>query len=169
VALAAGGARSAATAASDPVTPTAPEVPDEQPVTRLRLTTDQGRIDTAAPGQRIVFIGRGFAAHSTVVVSIFSSATVLGTTVTNAAGSFATPVTIPADLAVGGHTAVALGVAPDGTPRSMALAVTVRGLPDTGAAPGRLLAPAAALVVLGGLAVLAARRRRLVFRADPRG
>ncbi|MFI7541007.1 hypothetical protein [Actinoplanes sp. NPDC049599] len=121
---------------SGPVTPTAPQPPAQVPVTDLNLTTDQGLITTAEPGQLVVFIGTGFAPYSTVTISIYSEPTVLGTVVTDGDGDFRKPITVPPDLVAGAHTAVAQGVAPDGTPRAMNLAITVAAAPSDPAGPG---------------------------------
>jgi hypothetical protein len=148
---------------SNEVTVTAPVPPTSgPPATNLTLTTDHGQISTAAPGQEITFIGTGFAAHSTVVISIYSSPTVLGTVVTDASGDFATPITIPQGLLTGAHTAVAQGVAPDGTARAMNLAITVapRRLPVTGAAVSVLLLTGLGSTAAGVGLLVAARRGR---------
>lgn len=152
-----GDATSDASPASNAATPTAPQPPATVPDTNLTLTTDQGIITTAAPGQQIVFIGTGFASYSTVVISLYSDPIVLGTTVTDALGNFSKPITIPRDLAAGGHTAVAQGVAPDGTPRSMKLAIQVAAA-SGGNGNGGLAVTGApiALILLLGLALVAA-------------
>jgi titin len=130
---------------SGPVTPTAPQPPAQPPVTDLTLTTDKGLITTAAPGQLIVFIGTGFAPYSTVTITVYSEPTVLGTVVTDGNGDFRKPITVPPDLAAGAHTAVAQGVAPDGTPRAMNLDITVAA-----AAPSEPAEPGDQLPVTGG-------------------
>ena len=110
---------------SEPVTPVAPTPPAAPPATNLTLTTTEGDIKVAEPGQDIVFVGTGFAPFSTVVVSIYSAPTVLGTFTTDANGNFTAPVTLSEQMSAGHHTVVAMGVAPGGSPRSMALTVTV--------------------------------------------
>jgi hypothetical protein len=148
VATSAGG-ESSPSGPSAPVTPTAPQPPAQPPVTDLTLTTDKGLITTAAPGQLIVFIGTGFAPHSTVTISVYSEPTVLGTVVTDSSGDFRKPITVPPGLAVGAHTAVAQGVAPDGTARAMNLAITVAAV-----APSRPAEPGDQLPVTGGNVVM---------------
>jgi hypothetical protein len=154
--------------ASAEVTPTAPVPPSTPPPSDLTLTTDKGRITTAVPGQDVVFIGTGFAAYSTVTISIYSDPIVLGTVVTDGDGDFSKPVTIPAALALGGHTAVAQGIAPDGSPRSMNLAITVQAadggaggdaLPVTGAGVATMLLVGLLLTGVGGGLLLTGRRR----------
>jgi hypothetical protein len=154
---------SAPSAASNQVTPPAPVPPAAPPATTLTLTTDQGIISTADPGEEIVFIGTGFAAFSTVVMTLYSEPIVLGTVVTDAQGSFRKAVTVPVAL-LGSHTMVAQGVAPDGTPRAMKLAITVAvsgqggGLAVTGSAVFAVVLLGLALSVVG--AVLRFGRRR---------
>lgn len=120
-------------AASDPVTPAAPPVTPEPPATDLTLTTDRGDVETIDPGQRLTLIGTGFAAYSTVTITIYSDPRVLATVTTDAAGAFRYAVRIPADLDAGEHTLVAAGVDPDGEPYRRALTVTVE---DDGAGGG---------------------------------
>ncbi|GAA3287945.1 IPT/TIG domain-containing protein [Dactylosporangium vinaceum] len=153
-------------AVSDPVTPAAPVVPLAPPDTPLTLTTDKGRINSAAPGQQIVVIGTGFAAHSTATITLYSAPLTLGTVVTDGNGDFSKPVTVPAGIATGVHTVVAQGVAPSGNPRAMKLTVTVApraaaaGLAVTGA-PAGPLALAGLAMVLAGAVLLRPRRPRL--------
>ncbi|WP_432826580.1 hypothetical protein [Dactylosporangium sp. CA-092794] len=158
------GADSAASPNSNEAIATAPVAPPEPPATDLTLTTDKGDINRAEPGQNIVVIGTGFAAHSTVTINLYSSPIQLGTVVTDGNGNFAKPVTIPADLATGLHTAIAQGVAPDGTPRAMKLAITVTPraasiLPVTGPAVSGLLTLALVLLAAGAGLVLLGRTR----------
>jgi hypothetical protein len=163
---------------SGEVTPTAPEPPVQVPDTDLDLTTDKGLITTAEPGQVVVFIGTGFAAHSTVTISIYSDPIVLGTVVTDENGDFSKPITIPPGLEEGAHTAVAQGVAPDGTERSMKLAIAVAAeapaqgpgsTPDPAPGGGQLpvtgvnistILLAGLLSLTTGTALMAATRRR---------
>jgi Bacterial Ig-like domain (group 3) len=151
---------------SDPssaLSPVAVTPPSTPPDTDLTLTTDQGDITVAAPGQDIVFIGTGFLAYSTVVVTIYSDPIVLGTVTTDGDGNFHAPITVPASLASGQHTIVAQGVAPDGSPRAMALKLTVAVgraiLPITGP-PITLLLIGIVLAIAGTSLVTGARPRR---------
>ncbi|MFI5910335.1 Ig-like domain repeat protein [Dactylosporangium sp. NPDC051541] len=154
---------------SDAVTPVAPVVPPTPPSTNLTLTTADGAIATAEQGQRIVFVGTGFAPHSTVTVTIYSAPIELGRVTTDASGAFQTPITLPAQLAAAQHTVVAQGAAPDGSPRAMALAVTVTAaaaatngatgsLPVTGSPIGLLLLTGLCLALIG-VGLLKAGRR----------
>ncbi|WP_203842690.1 IPT/TIG domain-containing protein [Winogradskya humida] len=105
---------------TEPVTP--PTVPADVPLT---LTTDKGKLSLAVPSQQIIVIGTGFAPYSTATVTIYSTPIELGQVTTDANGDFAAPVTVPAGLAAGEHTFLAVGVDPAGAPRKMALPVTV--------------------------------------------
>jgi hypothetical protein len=147
------------------VTASAPEVPSAPPPTNLVLTTTDGKITTAEPGQEITFIGTGFARFSTVTITIYSEPVILGTAVTDGAGAFRKPITVPASLAAGAHSAVAQGVAPDGSPRAMALAITVaESLPQTGPALGAMLLAGFGAVLGGVVLMMAGRPRRRVLR-----
>jgi LPXTG-motif cell wall-anchored protein len=154
----------------------APTVPSAPPSTPFVLTTDRGTITTATVGQALTVVGDGFLPFSTVTVVIYSTPTVLGTVVTDAAGTFSKPVTIP-DLVAGAHTLVAYGTDSSGNPRSMALAVTVGGTPArptatttatsshgtlayTGFEAVPAVALAGGLLVAGAALLLVARRRR---------
>lgn len=145
---------------SSSVVPTLPVAPTTPPVTNLVLTTTQGHISTATPGERLVFTGTGFAAYSSVAIRIYSTPVTLGTAVTDVDGAFTLPVTVPASLGAGRHTVVAQGVAPDGTPHAMAAAVTVStGLPTTGAPLTAIVTTGLLLLVCGAVMRFAARRR----------
>ena len=149
--------------------PLAPATLPDPPATDLTLTTTDGHITAADPGQDVVFIGRGFLAYSTVAVTIYSDPIVLGRFTTNGAGNFRGPVTVPEVLTVGGHTVVAQGVAPDGTARAMAVDVTVGAvrpvtnpgdrLPATGPGITVLVLIGCAFVSTGGGLVTVSRRR----------
>ncbi|MER7277255.1 fibronectin type III domain-containing protein [Dactylosporangium sp. NPDC000244] len=151
---------------SAPVTALAPAAPATVPDTPLTLTTDQGDISSTRPGAQLTVIGTGFAAYSTVEVTLYSAPQSLGTAVTDASGNFTKTVTVPADLTAGAHTVLAQGVAPDGTARAMKLTVTVAppsssaALPVTGDPVART-ALSGLLALVGGAALLlgAARTR----------
>jgi titin len=166
IAHAAGGNNSRPSGPSNAVTPSTPPVLSQPPTTDLALTTDKGAITTASPGQDIVFIGTGFAPNSTVTITMYSTPTVLGSVVTDASGGFRKSITVPASFAAGGHTALAQGVAPDGTTRAMRLSITVATqastLPITGVALTTLVLVAVALTVTGIALTRIGRRRRAV-------
>lgn len=129
VAVGPGGDSAPGHASSDPVDePSVPStVPTDAPLT---LTTDKGQITEVESGEQLTVIGTGFAPHSTATVVIYSTPTVLGSVLTDAAGDFAEPVTVPSTLAAGEHTLVAAGVAPDGTDRFLRMAVTIAASGD---------------------------------------
>jgi CshA-type fibril repeat protein len=121
-----------ATGTSEPSAPSSattalqPEIPVTVPPTvPVTLTTDQGKIALATPGQELTVLGTGFAAYSTARVVLYSTPITLATVTTDAAGGFSAPVTVPDDLAAGAHTFLATGVDPAGGTRLMALPVTV--------------------------------------------
>ncbi|WP_285684411.1 Ig-like domain repeat protein [Actinoplanes sp. NBRC 103695] len=147
---------------SNEVTVVAPTPPSEPPTTDLTLTTTDGDITVAEPGQRLVFIGTGFAPFSTVVVTLYSEPVLLGSFTTNAIGSFEAPVTLPENLSAGKHTVAAQGIAPDGSPRAMVLTVSVgggAGLPVTGPSVSVLLL-SGILLAMGGTGLVAVGRPR---------
>jgi hypothetical protein len=116
---------SAAAGPSGEATPTAPVPPSVPPVTDLDLSTTDGPITAAEPGQDVVFTGTGFKPFTTTFITIYSEPIVLGTVVTDANGSFSKSVTIPVGLAAATHTVVAQGIAPDGSVRAMKVDVVV--------------------------------------------
>lgn len=164
VALGAGGV-SEATGPSNEVTPPAPVPPAAAPPSDETLTTTDGMITTAAPGQEITFVGTGFAPFSTVVITLYSAPIVLGTVVTDSVGSFSKLITVPPGLALGEHSIAAIGVDPDGSARSMVLSLLVGDLPTTGAALGGLLLMGTAGMATGAgmLTLTSPRRRRTTF------
>ncbi|MFI5496817.1 fibronectin type III domain-containing protein [Actinoplanes sp. NPDC051859] len=127
------GGTSLPSAASNQVTVQEPEPPATVPTDApLTLTTDKGKLALAVPSQQIVVIGTGFAPYSTAKVTIYSDPIELGTVTTDGNGNFSVPVTVPAALAAGPHTFLAVGVDPQGSSRKMALPVTVPPTsPDT--------------------------------------
>ncbi|MER7007335.1 IPT/TIG domain-containing protein [Dactylosporangium sp. NPDC000555] len=112
---------SAASAASNSVTPTAPATTPTAPTADAALTTDAGPISAAEPGQQITLKGSGYAPYSTVIITIYSDPVELGSVITDANGDFTQPVTIPSDLEATSHALVAAGVAPGGTARNLRL------------------------------------------------
>ncbi|GIJ44489.1 hypothetical protein Val02_13750 [Virgisporangium aliadipatigenens] len=159
---------------SNEVLALAPEPSETVPPNSIyELTTTDGNITTAAPGQDVTFYGFGFEPYSTVTISIHSAPRVLGTAIVTADGDFLKPVTIPPDLATGAHTAVAEGIDENGAARSMALAITVQasstGTTSTSAlavtGPGVLMMilVGAGLTAAGATLVAGSRRRRSIF------
>ncbi|MET7423031.1 fibronectin type III domain-containing protein [Dactylosporangium sp. NPDC005555] len=155
--------RDSAPAVTNAATPTSPAVPAGSPVPDATLTTDKGDIRTATPGQQVVVVGHGFAAHSTVRIAIYSTPALLATAVADDHGDVRQPVTVPADLATGDHTVVALGVDQAGVAHTLAFTVTVRpvsvGLPVTGLALTWMLLLGAASVLTGATLTTVGRLR----------
>ncbi|GAA3298121.1 hypothetical protein GCM10020218_084930 [Dactylosporangium vinaceum] len=157
---------SSAAGPSNQATPTAPTIPATPPDTDLTLTTDQGIIKTAEPGQDIVVIGTGFMPYSTATIVVYSQPIELGTAVTDGQGNFSKPVRVPPDLVVGAHSLVAAGVGPNGLPHSLKMAITVAaaggggGLAVTGAPIAAMLQLGLATVFGGGGLLFASRRRK---------
>ncbi|MFF5292628.1 fibronectin type III domain-containing protein [Paractinoplanes globisporus] len=138
---------------SNAAVPTAPTVATTPPVTSVPLNTDQGQISTAAPGQSVTLVGEGYAAYSTVTLTIYSTPVVLATIATDKNGAFSKTVTVPADLASGKHAFTATGVDPSGKPRAMRLDVTVQPepsrLPVTGTAVMWLVVTGLGMTIAG--------------------
>ena len=152
VAMSAGGI-SALSGYSAAVVPTAPPVAGTPPATSVPLDTDHGQISNAAPGQRLVLVGTGYAPYSTVTLTLYSDPIVLGQVRADADGAFRKAVTVPADLASGKHSFAATGVDQSGKPRAMRLDVTVRhvrhSLPVTGTAVVWLIVVGLGLTTIG--------------------
>jgi hypothetical protein len=126
VAITADGLEGAAATTTTVGTVAAPAVPASPPADApLTLTTTDGAITTAEPGQEITVIGTGFLPYSTVMIVIYSTPTTLGTVTTDGSGSFSKPVTIPTTLEAGAHSLVAYGVDPSGNVHSLRLNITV--------------------------------------------
>jgi LPXTG-motif cell wall-anchored protein len=120
---------------------------------------------TAVPGSTVVLSGSGWPASSTISIAVGGNPA--ATTTTNASGAFSFNFTIPAG-ATGTITATAtcgalvlsttISVGPVVT---LAPTVPTGTLPTTGSNSTGLLVPVSlSLVALGGLLVLAARKRR---------
>ena len=71
-------------------------------------------------------VADGFAPGATVSFGIYSTPVLLGTAVADAGGTARTALTIPVGF-TGHHTIVAIGIAPDGSVRSLTAAVTLAG------------------------------------------
>jgi hypothetical protein len=171
-------ASSSATTVAAPAAPSA--APTDAPTT---LTTTDGVLTTVTPGQQITVIGTGFLPNSSVTIIVYSAPIVLGSAVTDAAGDFSVPITIPTTLDVGAHNIVASGVDPSGAVRFIRMAVTVSAastpgstststdtgtgavtssgsLPFTGTPALQLGVGGLVIIAVGTLSVASARRRR---------
>ncbi|MEU0560159.1 fibronectin type III domain-containing protein [Dactylosporangium sp. NPDC006015] len=155
--------RDSAPAVTNAATATSPPVPASTPAPDATLTTDQGDIHTATPGQEVTVVGHGFAPHSTVTIAIYSAPALLATAVADAQGDVRQPVTVPASLAAGEHTVVALGVDRSGVTHTLAFTVTVQavgaGLPVTGLALTWMLLLGVASVLTGATLTAIGRPR----------
>ena len=132
----------ATTTTSGTVAP--PAVPDAPPADALlTLTTTDGPITTAEPGQQITVVGTGFLPYSTARIVVYSTPVVLGTATTDASGAFRKTVTIPADLEPGAHALMAYGVDPSGHEHSLRLDITVAAAGPVTGTTGTPAAPVA--------------------------
>jgi sugar lactone lactonase YvrE len=152
---------SAASVASNSVTPLSPSVASSAPTSAsTTLTTNLGAISEAQPGEALTVIGTGFLPYSTATIVVYSSPVVLATVVTDANGDFSKPVTIPATLEVGSHNLVAFGVDLAGATRTLRLPFAITSLPTTGVDAAPVLWAALILLIVGGSTVLFASRVR---------
>jgi hypothetical protein len=119
---------------------------------------------TLTAGQKVPLSGSGYAPNSAVSLYIYSTPTLLGTVTTDAQGSFATTVTIPATLAPGTHHLVSAGVDPSGNVRYLRSDVTVTTpsgqLAWTGFETTPVVLAGGLAVLLGIVLVVVTRRRR---------
>lgn len=135
---------------------------------------------TPCAGQTVSVEGRTFAAGSNVTVSLATNP--VGTATADAAGVAAMQATISTDTPLGTHTLTADGTAPDGSPLSLSVSLTVvsakceegggvgggeGGLPKTGSDSSFPLAKlGVGLAAVGGLiTALAAKRRKAALAA----
>lgn len=121
----------------------------------------------ARPGQPVTSRGCGFRPGSTVNVDFFSQPTRVATATAGADGGFEATWNVPSSASAGDHTVEATGVDPSGDVRALSATLRVigaeqgRDLPRTGSdSTAPLVTAGAGLVLLGGAAVFAARRRR---------
>ena len=125
-----------------------------------------------SPGDKVKLHGCGYNANSNVDVDLNSAPLRMASTTTDTNGAFDVEVTIPAGAPVGRHTITATGTDPQGRPKVESVAYTVvaaAGAPSSGALPRTgsstvpLVAGSTALLALGALLVIVARRRRRLF------
>jgi len=135
----------------------------------------------ARPGGTVTVSGAGCLPNSTVSIAFQPGGVPLGTAQAGANGAFAATVTVPADATAGTHTITTTCTGANGQPRVLSSTVTVLGtdlsrggplgtdlstggpLPRTGSSnvvPQSLAG--VALIGVGGVAVVAGRRRRAV-------
>ncbi|MEZ5233638.1 MAG: LPXTG cell wall anchor domain-containing protein [Acidimicrobiia bacterium] len=128
---------------------------------------------TPAPGQPVTVTVTGLKPLTQVTVELRSDPILLGTFMTDANGTLNVSVTIPAGAPVGSHTIVATGLNAAGNPVTASIPVQVGGTPATTTPPGTgvtflprtgadlaaMLTVGGVLIVVGGSAVTAVRRR----------
>ena len=147
--------------------------PPQYPPGECNLRLSRG---AAARGESVTATGGGYRPASRVEVTLNSEPMPLGSVTTDAAGAFELRFTVPASATLGSHTVTASGVDDGGGARvlSAALEVTAAGgaaaapagprdgstLPRTGLATVAMAGFGSALVALGTVAVVSARRRR---------
>ena len=78
-----------------------------------------------APGGTLATSGSGFQSFTEVRIYLMSTPVLLDTLMTDATGTFAGTVPVPADAVVGAHTAQVNGFTPGGSVRSVSLGVEV--------------------------------------------
>lgn len=86
---------------------------------------------TVAPGGQVRFVATGFKPHSDVTLILRSDPIVLGTFKADANGVVDVLVTLPTNVAPGGHSLTASGVDPSGRPREVVASIEVPGTGKT--------------------------------------
>ena len=136
------------------------------------VTTGTGNVDT------VNVVGSGFQPSEIVNIQVHSNPIELGTVTADSAGAFSATFTLPAGLPAGAHAIIATGETSGITAQ---IAFTLAAASQSPAAPASTVAPVTApasslpytgtdvalsvsvgagALVLGGLLVLSARRRR---------
>jgi hypothetical protein len=108
-------------------------------------------------GGSLTVTGTGFADSTTLSVELHSTPVTLGTITTTDTGAFSINVTIPSDTSVGTHDILVGGT--QYATLQVTAASSPAGLPVTGVDASGVM-PFAALLIVVGLALVAARRRR---------
>lgn len=146
-----------------------PQAQAQYPPGRGALEVSRSEVQ---PGETITVRGCGFRPSSSVNIDLLPGPVRLGSTTADVSGGIETTVTIPASTSAGRHTLEASGVDPAGAARVLSASITVVGadeesraagadLPSTGSSSSApLTAAGVGLVLLGSIAVYAARRRR---------
>ncbi len=90
----------------------------------------------AVPGQTLTVTGAGFQPQTAVVIELHSTPVQLASTTADADGRLSAVVTIPASTAPGAHQIVVVGIADDGTNRTLRSALAVTAAPSSLARTG---------------------------------
>ena len=136
----------------------------------LALETGSALYDNSSiilnSGAETTVTGAGFKPGSTVEVWLFSTPTLLGTTIVLQDGTFSLPVTVPGNTPAGSHTLQAEGLTTAGDLRAVSAGVTVSKdvaspvvLPETGSQSDGWLIVGMIALIIG--TVLVTRRRNL--------
>ena len=147
------------TPAPVPTTP-APAPTTAPPVVAPTVTvTDADR--TVAAGGTLPLAGSGFAANTTLTVTLYSTPVVLGTVVTNSDGAFATTFTVPKNIEAGVHRVVV--TAANGVSVETTVTITAAGsaaaLASTGVSNTVAWLGGALALLIAGLGAVVIRRR----------
>lgn len=157
-----------------------PTPPSSLPASTGSLTLTEGssgQAPTFAPGATIDVRAGDFADEASVTVAIYSRPVSLAHAIADPSGRVDVEVQLPADLAPGSHTLVALGLGPDGqgmaltAPITVAVANPTAQLAYTGFAVLAYLGAGVLLVVVGLVLVRTGvmRRRLMPAGADDGG
>ncbi|MCX6524663.1 MAG: hypothetical protein NTX58_07850 [Actinobacteria bacterium] len=129
---------------------------------------------TPAAGGPITLTAQGFGPGTTVQFSVESTPQALGSAVANSSGVATLTTTLPANLPAGAHTIRAVGTDASGAPLNVTTTITVAaagatttttaaasptGLAATGSSSAGLVRIGVVIAVLGGLLLLAGKRR----------
>jgi hypothetical protein len=120
------------------------------------------------PGSAVTFSASGFQPNSNAQVYFESTPVLLETVSADANGTVASTVTIPSDAVPGDHDIVVTGTAPDGSPLSVSIPITVvsattsgtSGLAFTGADIAIVATVGLLALGFGGFLLLSVRRKR---------
>lgn len=123
---------------------------------------------TVGPGGSLLVTGSNFVPYEGITLTLHSTPVTLATTTANGSGSFSVTVTIPSDTAPGTHTILATGATGDSASTIIVVtgaisppATVTSGLAFTGADIAAVSGVGAIALALGGMLVLASRRRRM--------
>lgn len=128
-----------------------PVTPAELPLADANMTAVPDA-STFSPGDTFEVTGDGFRDGAAITISLYSDPLLLSEVVAAADGTMVAEVTIPPDAPPGNHTISAIGLAPSGDARALAMQIQVSSsgaLPMTGLDTVGVLLIGLGLVVLG--------------------